>query len=146
MKEQTTFCSGSNEGHDWGTDFMINKSGLFSENSLLARTPYCILCKEESDSLQVEDMTHFLLLCPALQDMRENFLQQFLSLSPAVVDHMEVSNSFLVCLVDPYSPLFPEDPRLTWASPELVYHETSRNFCFAIHNERSNKSGLFSCP
>ena len=103
-----------------------------------AKTPYCVLCKEESDSPQIEDRTHFLLSCPALQDTRENFLQQFLSLSPALVDHMEVSNSFLVCLVDPYSPLVPDDLRLSWASPELVY-ETSRNFCFAMHNERSKK-------
>ena len=59
-----------------------------------------------------------------------------MALSPTLINHMEVNNSFLVCLLDPYSPLVPDDVRQSWLSEEAVY-ETSRNFCYAMHNKRT---------
>ena len=55
---------------------------------------------------------------------------------PALVNHMEVSDTFLVCLLDPFSPLVPSDIRQSWSSDEAVY-EAPRNFRFAMHNKRT---------
>ena len=101
-----------------------------------ARTPYCVLCAEEPGPPKVEDRKHFLLSCPALSDIREDFLAQFVGLSAMLVNHMDVSNNFLVCLLDPFSSLVPEELRNSWASEETVY-ETSRNFVYAMHNKRT---------
>ena len=100
------------------------------------KSPNCVLCTEQSLSTQVDDRAHFLLSCPAFSDIREDFLSQFVALSPALVSHMEVSDTFLVCLLDPFSPLVPSDIRQSWSSGEAVY-EASRNFCFAMHNRRT---------
>ena len=100
------------------------------------KSPNCVLCTEQSLSTQVDDRAHFLLSCPAFGDIREDFLSQFVVLSPALVNHMEVSDTFLVCLLDPFSPLVPSDIRQSWSSGEAVY-EASRNFCFAMHNRRT---------
>ena len=84
----------------------------------------------------IDNREHFLLSCPALGDIREDFLSQFVDLSPALVNHLEVSTNFLICLLDPYSPRVPEEVRLSWSSEEKVY-EVSRNFCYAMHNRRT---------
>ena len=97
------------------------------------RSPYCILCTEMSTTgtTPVDNREHFLLSCTTFSDIREDFLSQFLSLSPTLINHMEVSSKFLFCLLDPYSSLVPEDVRGSWVSEEAVY-PTSRNFCYAI--------------
>ena len=62
----------------------------------------------------IDNRAHLLLSRPALGDIRKDFLSQFVNLSPALVNHMEVSNNFLICLLDPYSPRVPEDVRLSY--------------------------------
>ena len=102
----------------------------------LARTPYCVLCHNDSASPVVENRAHFLLSCPALREIREDFFNQFNSLSPVLMNHREVSNDFLICLLDPFSQLVVDEVRLSWVSAEKIY-ATSRNFCYAMHNRRT---------
>ena len=111
----------------------------------LARTPYCLLCAEltGSDRSVIENREHFLLSCSALQDIRKDFLRQFQELSPVLANHMEVSTKFLVCLLDPYSPQVPDDLRRSWIAEEKVY-ETSRNFCYSMHNKRTKLMEILS--
>ena len=101
-----------------------------------ARTPNCNLCSGVSGHAQVENLTHFLLSCSGLSDIRENFLSQFISLSPSLIKYMEASPSFLICLIDPYSSLVPSEVRRSWVSEQDIY-ETSRNFVYAMHNQRT---------
>ena len=100
------------------------------------RTQHCLLCAEttEADSPVIDNREHFLLSCPALHDIRQDFLSQFGKLSLVLNNYMEDPTNLLVCLLDPYSPIVPEDLRLGWTSEEKVY-ETSRNFCYAMHNK-----------
>ena len=81
-----------------------------------SNSPFCLLCEEVSvaGSPAIDNREHFLLSCPAFSDTREDFLAQFVNLSPALNNHMEVSTDFLVCLLDPYSPRVPEDVRQSW--------------------------------
>ena len=102
------------------------------------RTPHCLLCAEttEADSPVTDNREHFLLSCPALHDIRQDFLSQFMKLSLVLNNYMEDLTNLLVCLLDPYSELVPVELRLSWTSEEKVY-ETSRNFCYAMHNKRT---------
>ena len=100
------------------------------------KSPLCLLCSDVGNSAQVmEDRLHFLLSCPALAETREDFLCQLVNLSPIVANYFEVSTSFLVCLLDPFSPLVPEELRTSWYSEEEIY-KWSRRFCYAMHTRR----------
>ena len=100
------------------------------------KTPFCLLCSDIGDSTEiVEDRQHFLLSCPALAETREDFLCQLVNLSPIVANYIEVSTSFLVCLLDPFSPMVPEELRTSWYSEEETY-KWSRRFCYAMHTRR----------
>ena len=49
---------------------------------------------------------------------------------------MEVSKTFLLCLLDPLSPQIPDELRKSWVSEEDTYR-LSRNFCYAMHKRRT---------
>ena len=93
----------------------------------------CIICQ---DSDQIENRVHFLLLCSGLADIREDFVHKLKKLSSVVDKHIEASAKFLVCLLDPYSPMVHEDLRASWESEVSIY-KWSRDFCFAMHNRRT---------
>ena len=97
------------------------------------KSPLCVLCP----TAETEDRVHFLLSCPALAETREDFLRQLSDLSPVVVDYMEVSSTFLLCLLDPLSPLVPEELRTSWCTEDEIY-KWSRRFVYAMH-KRSTK-------
>ena len=100
------------------------------------KSPNCILCSDVSDTPQIEDRVHFLLSCPALSETRENFLCQLVNLSPVVTNYIEVSSQFLLCLLDPLSPMVPEELRNSWYDEEEIY-KWSRKFCFSMHKRRT---------
>ena len=97
------------------------------------KSPSCALCQGNEE---IEDRVHFMLSCSALADIRNDFLTKLKSISAVVEQHMEVSTQFLVCLLDPFSPLVPEDLRDSWESEDAIYQLT-RHFCFAMHNKRT---------
>ena len=92
----------------------------------------CILCPNE----EIEDRVHFMLSCSALSDIRNDFLTKLKALSVVVDQHMGVTRSFLLCLLDPFSPRVPQDLRDSWESEDAIY-QVSRNFCYAMHNKRT---------
>ena len=86
--------------------------GVYNTQERLAKmnkvkSPLCVLCP----TAETEDRVHFLLSCPALAETREDFLRQLSNLSMVVVNYMEVSSTFLLCLLDPLSALVPEELR-----------------------------------
>ena len=100
-------------------------------------SPNCVLCPGVSEIAQIEDRVHFLLSCPALSETREDFLCQLVNLSPVIVNYIGVSSEFLLCLLDPLSPLVPEEIRASWHAEDDIY-KWSRKFCFAMHKKRTS--------
>ena len=76
-----------------------------------------------------------MLSCSTLADIRDDFLSKLRSISTVVDQYIEVSKNFLLCLLDPFSPLVPQELRDSWESEDAIY-QISRNFCFAMHNKR----------
>ena len=101
-----------------------------------AKSPVCVLCSHNNEVGPSDDRVHFLLSCPALSEIRESFLCQFVSLSPMLTKYIEVSKNFLLCLLDPLSPRVPQDLRESWISESEVY-KVSRNFCYSMHRRRT---------
>ena len=100
-------------------------------------SPNCVLCPGVSETAQIEDRVHFLLSCPALSETREDFLCQLVNLSPVIVNYIGVSSEFLLCLLDPLSPLVPEEIRTSWHAEDDIYR-WSRKFCSAMHKKRTS--------
>ena len=92
---------------------------------------------------EIEDRVHFLLSCPALAETREDFLRQLVDLSPTVVKYMDVSASFLLVLLDPLSPMVPEEVRTSWVTDDDIY-KWSRKFCYAMHKRRTKLIDLLT--
>ena len=96
------------------------------------KSPTCILCPSE----EVEDRVHFMLSCSSLSDIRDDFLTKLKALSVVVDQYLAATSSFLLCLLDPFSPRVPQDLRDSWESESEIY-QLSRNFCYAMHNKRT---------
>ena len=96
----------------------------------------CVLCPEVGGSPMIEDRVHFLLSCPALAETRENFMSQLVDLSPVVVNYRDVTSTFLLSLLDPLSPMVPQELRSSWSSDVEIY-KWSRKFCYAMHKKRT---------
>ena len=96
-----------------------------------ARSPSCAICQAEND-----DRVHFILSCSAFSPIRDDFLCQLVSLSPTVSEYMSISQEFLLCILDPFSPRVPCDLRESWTSKDAIY-KWSRNFCYSMHKRRT---------
>ena len=110
--------------------------GVYNTQERLARmrkvnSPKCVLCPDIDKTPVIEDRVHFLLSCPALAETREDFLS-----SPVVVNYMDVTSSFMLCLLDPLSPMVHEELRCSWVSDEDIY-KWSRKFCYSMHKRRT---------
>ena len=115
--------------------------GVYNTQERLARmrkvkSADCVLCPDVGDSPVIEDRVHFLLSCPVLAETRENFMSQLVDLSPVVVKYRDVTSSFLLSLLDPLSPVVPEELRSSWIS-EMDIYKWSRKFCYAMHKKRT---------
>ena len=105
-------------------------------------SPYCLLCPAVGKTV-IEDRVHFLLSCPALAETREDFLRQLVDLSPTVVKYLDVSASFLLVILDPLSPMVPEEIRTSWFKDDDIY-KWSRKFCYAMHKRRTKLIDLLT--
>ena len=112
-----------------GTYILQNKTAKYSQQNASATCPLC--------SSEDEDLTHFLLQCPALQ-IRDKFLTKlhnFLD-SLGLKECYENNNELLVyTILDPTSSKVP----IVLQNPEqLKYVESlSRGLCYALHAARS---------
>ena len=112
-----------------GTYILQNKTAKYSPQNSSATCP---LCNSED-----EDLTHFLLLCPALQ-VRDKFiskLQNFLN-NIGLKERYENNNELLVStILDPTSSKVP----IVLQNPDnLQFVESlSRGLCYALHAARS---------
>ena len=96
-----------------------------------ARSPACLLCGNILDN-----RVHFMLSCSALSNIRNDFLNQLMALSPILTKYSNASSEFLLYILDPFSPRVPQELRKSWISAEKVYN-VSRNFCYAMHKKRT---------
>ena len=97
-------------------------------------SPLCVLCRDPEVE---EDQIHFTLLCPILNNIREIFLIKFVAVNPSLNTIRENQQLFLISLLDPFSPILPEDVRQGWKDKNTPY-EISRNYFAAIHKKRKN--------
>ena len=70
------------------------------------RSPECVLCFAPLD-----DSFHFALKCPALSQIRSEYLNNFIDCCPSLEKYLSEDKLFLLSLLDPYSPLVPTDIR-----------------------------------
>ena len=115
--------------------------GVYNTQERLARmkkvkSADCVLCPDVGDSPMIEDRVHFLLSCPALAETRDNFMSQLGDLSPVVVKYRDETTTFLLSLLDPLSPMLPQELRSSWSSDTDIY-KWSRKFCYAMHKKRT---------
>ena len=68
--------------------------------------------------------------------MLVSFISKCLIALGFVVKYMDVSAPFLLSLLDPVSPMVPDELRNSWVSDEEIYKWT-RKFCYAMHKKRS---------
>ena len=104
------------------------------------RSPECVLCQNP-----VEDQVHFTLKCPVLFPIRSQYINEFIELCPNLVKHTTDEQAFLLCLLDPFSPLVPSEVRETWTDKDQVY-KTSRNFFYDLHKKREKLNEKNSEP
>ena len=82
---------------------------VFHTNSKLflfgkRKSEQCDLCGAPK-----EDRIHFGLVCPSLHIIRNDFLLQIVSLSPCIIPYLEPTETLLVAILDPESPILPGD-------------------------------------
>ena len=103
-----------------------------------ALSPSCLLC---ADNITVgspdEDISHFILSCPALDTVRQSFLCQFVTQCPQLILYLEPNQTLLLILLDPCSKRIPSEIRENWLNINEAY-SISRNFAHAMHRKREN--------
>ena len=77
--------------------------------------PCCGLCLYQLDS-----RIHFILSCPKLSDIRDDFMSKLVKLSPIISLYVNTTTEFLLCILDPFSPKVPESIRKNWTSEDAV--------------------------
>ena len=101
-----------------------------------ATSETCQLCEEES-----EDLVHALLRCSALSDVRQKYLPAIINSIPLVYSHrtMVMNDEHLLTqlIMDSTHPRISELIPLQLGDQE-THERLTRNFCFAIHLQRSN--------
>ena len=108
---------------------------VFHTNSKLflfgkRKSEQCDLCGAPK-----EDRIHFVLVCPSLHIIRNDFLLQIVSLSPCIIPYLEPTETLLVAILDPESPILPDDLIESWPDIPEVY-KVMRNMIFALYNKR----------
>ena len=102
-----------------------------------ATTEICQLCKSSS-----EDITHFLLACEPLSEVRRKYIHAFISILPPECQEQSNDSTFLTHLL--IDPTHPAVECVFLFEREILerMENISRDFLFAMHIERNH---LLSC-
>ena len=73
------------------------------------KSPRCVLCHAA-----LGDRLHFMLSCPLLNDIRENFICQMVTNCPPLMNHLSFCETLLIAIIDPESPKLPQNIREGW--------------------------------
>ena len=79
-------------------------------------------------------LAHYVLHCPYVEEIRNNFVPKFILSNPRVVTLGDDETALLISILDPESSLLPEDIRHNWESSTAVY-AWSRDFVYNVHNK-----------
>ena len=109
----------------------VYKTGERLHKMKKKKTPECVLCQAP-----VEDQLHFALHCPALFTIRSQYINQFIELCPSITKYMTNETLLLVILLDPFSPIVPNEIRDWWSSSSDEVYKTSRNYFHDLHSKR----------
>ena len=99
-------------------------------------SPNCLLCESPSKSPIIEDRKHLALECEAYDEMRQQYLDKFNLICPTLHKYKDVTDGFLMILLDPLSNEVPVDIREGWSNMTDAY-KLSRNFFHALHKKRT---------
>ena len=94
------------------------------------KTPQCDLCLES-----LENQLHFALQCGALREIRSQYMTKFIAACPNITQYISNQQILFLAILDPFSPLLPEDIRGGWKSSNEIY-ELSRNYFYDLHKKR----------
>ena len=84
-----------------------------------------------------ENISHFILSCPALDTVRQSFLCKFVTQCPQLILYLEPNITLLTILLDPGSRRNPPEIGENWLNTNKAY-AISRNFAHAMHKKREN--------
>ena len=120
----------------------VYKTGERLHKFKKSKTPECVSCLAPVDS-----QIHFALQCPSLSEIRSQFMKKFFEACPELKQIHSNPQLFILALLDPFSPLLPEDIRDSWRDSDEAY-ELSRNYFYNLHKKREkineSKSGEHS--
>ena len=113
------------------------KDSLRWENQNTVPVSFVRIWGVKNQDAKTDNRLHFILQCSAFKKIRDDFLCQFVSMNPGILKYLEASETLLVAMLDPESPMLPQDLVESWTNIRDVYR-ISRNFAFAMHNRRKS--------
>ena len=95
-----------------------------------SKSAQCVLCH-----CPLDDRLHFMLSCPLLNDIREDFICQMVANCPPLMNYLEHNEKFLIAIIDPESPKLPLDISSGWIDIPSAY-QIGRNFVYSMYLKR----------
>ena len=94
------------------------------------KSPECLSCLAP-----VDDQVHFGLQCLSLVEIRSEYMSKFTEACPNISKYLSNPKVLLVALLDPFSPLVPNDLNNGWRNKDEAY-KLSRNYFYDLHKKR----------
>ena len=96
-------------------------------------TNLCLGCEKNTS----ESLDHFLLECSQFDNIRQEYLPQFLLSNTQIVTILDNQEQTILSILDPVSSKLPENVRKGWTSVNAAF-ELSRKFCSDMHKRRES--------
>ena len=103
------------------------------------KSPECLSCLAP-----VDDQVHFGLQCLSLVEIRSEYMSKFTEACPNISKYLSNPKVLLVALLDPFSPLVPNDLNNGWRNKDEAY-KLSRNYFYDLHKKREKINENKNC-
>ena len=103
------------------------------------KSPECLSCLAP-----VDDEVHFGLQCLSLVEIRSEYMSKFTEACPNISKYLSNPKVLLVALLDPFSPLVPNDLKEGWRNKDEAY-KLSRNYFYDLHKKREKINENKNC-
>ena len=95
-----------------------------------SKSPECLSCLAPLDH-----QIHFALQCSSLSEIRTQYMDKFIKACPNIKQFVSCPKTLLLALLDPFSPLLPNELKEGWRNSEEAY-QLSRNYFYDLHKKR----------
>ena len=94
------------------------------------KSPMCTACQTNS----VGSLSHYLLYCPYTEEIRQQYVPQFIVANPKVARLTGNEALLMISILDPESCLLPKEIRYNWESSTKIY-ALSRDYVYNVHKK-----------